>query len=75
MTCGESSAEITNEILGWTVMVGQVPSGKTGLVIGGHRINRALRVYCAMRSGDLPHPVQDAADGEIGSKLNTARCG
>jgi len=56
-------------------MVGQVPRGKTGLVIGGHRIDRALRVYCAMRSGDLPHSIQDAADGEISSKLNTARFG
>src|SRR3974377_1524046 len=75
MTCGEAREEVADEILGRTVMVGQVPSGKTGLVVGGHRIDRAHRVYCAMGAGDLPHPVQDAADGEIGSELNTARCG
>jgi hypothetical protein len=28
MTCGEAPAETTNEILGWTVMVCQIPSGK-----------------------------------------------
>jgi hypothetical protein len=41
----------------------------------GLGIDRAHRVYCAMSAGNLPHPVQDAADGEIGGKLNTARCG
>ena len=75
MTYGESPEEVADEILGWAVMVGQVSSGKAGLVIGGHRIDRAHRVYCAMSAGNLPHPVQDAADGEIGSKLNTARGG
>ena len=74
MTCGESPAEVADEILGRAVMVGQVPSRKTGLVVGGHLINRAHRVYCAMGAGNLPHPVQDAADGKIGSKLSTARC-
>ena len=72
MTCGESPAELADEILGWAIMVGQVPGSKTGLVVGGHRINRAHRVYCAMGARNLPHPVQDAADGEIGSQLNTA---
>ena len=52
-------------------MVGQVPSSKTGLVVGKHRIDRTHRVYYAMGAGNLPHPVQDAAYGEIGSKLNT----
>jgi hypothetical protein len=75
MTCGESPEEIADEILGRAIMVGQIPSSKAGLVVGGHRINRAHRVYCAMGAGNLPHPVQDAADGEIGSKLSTARCG
>jgi hypothetical protein len=57
MTCGESPAKFADEILGRAVMVGQVPSGKTRLVIGGHRIDRAHRVYCAMRAGNLPHSV------------------
>jgi hypothetical protein len=72
MTYGESPKEVANEILGGAVMVGQIPSRKTGLVVGKHRIDRAHRVYCAMGAGNLPHPVQDATDGEIGSKLNTA---
>jgi hypothetical protein len=72
MTYGELPEEVADEILSWTVMVGQVPSGKTGLVVGKHRIDRAHRVYCAMGAGNLPHPIQDATDGEIGSKLNTA---
>jgi hypothetical protein len=62
VTCGESPAEVADEILGWAVMVGQVPSSETGFVVGGHRIDRALWVYRAMRARDLPHPVQDAAD-------------
>src|SRR5215469_18043241 len=59
MTCGETPTEVADEILGWAVMVGQVPSSKTGLVIGGHGIDRSHRVYCAMSAGNLPHPVQD----------------
>ena len=34
MTYGESPEELADEILGWAIMVGQVPSSKTGLVVG-----------------------------------------
>ena len=70
-----SPAEAADEILGRAVMVGEVPGGEPGVVIGEHLLDRARRVDTAMRAGDLPHPVQDAADAEIGGQLEAASYG
>ena len=70
---GKKAAEIADEVLGRTVMVGEVPGGEPGLVIGQHLVDRARRVDRAMRAGDLPHPVEDAADRQIRSELEAAR--
>ena len=69
---GELPAEGADEILGRAVMVGEVPGREPGVMIGEHRRDRPRRVDRAMRAGYLPHPVQDAADREIGSELEAA---
>src|SRR5437660_10075946 len=75
MTRGELAAEIPDQILGRAVMVGEVPGGEPGIVIGEHRRDRARRVDGAMRARDLPHPVEEAADREIGGEREAARFG
>src|SRR5439155_1401963 len=39
---------------------------EAGLDVGGHAFERLLAFDAAVGAGDLPHAVQDAADGEIG---------
>ncbi len=58
---GEPAPELADQILGRAVMIGEVPAGESGIVIGEHRLDRARRVDGAMGAGNLPHPVEDAA--------------
>jgi hypothetical protein len=57
-----------DEILGRAVMVREVPGGEPGIVIGEHRLDRACRIDPAMAAGDLPHPVEQPADCQIGGE-------
>ena len=72
---GEPAAEFADQILGRAVMVGQVPGGEPGIVVGEHRLDGAGGVDPAMGAGDLPHPIEDAADRKIGSEPQAARFG
>jgi len=63
---GVPAAKLTDEVLGRSVMVGEVPGREAGLDMGGHAFERLLAFDAAVGAGDLPHAVQDAADGEIG---------
>ena len=72
MARGELPAEGADEILGRAVMVGEVPGREPGIMISEHRVDRARRVDRAMRARHLPHPVQDAADRQIGGELEAA---
>jgi hypothetical protein len=55
-------------------MVSEIPGGEPGVVIGEHLFDRAPRLDRAVAAGDLPHAVQDPADGEIGGQLEAACC-
>src|SRR5262249_60836353 len=72
---GELPAEGPDEVLGRPVMIGEVPRGEPSIVIGEHGFDGARRIDRTMRAGNLPHPVQDPADAEIGGGLETARGG
>ena len=56
-------------------MIGEIPGGEPGIVIGEHLADRAAGVDRVMPAGDLPHPVQDPADRQIGGELEAARFG
>jgi probable F420-dependent oxidoreductase len=71
---GEAPTETADQILGRAVMIGEVPGGEPGVVIGEHLVDRARRVYRAMRPRHLPHPVEDAADREVCGEREAARC-
>ena len=55
------AAELADQILGRAVMVGEVPGGKPGIVIGEHVLDRPRRVDRAMAAGDLPHAIEQPA--------------
>ena len=74
-TGGELTSEASDEVLSRAVMVGEVPSGKSGVVIREHLLYRAGGLDIAVRARDLPHPVQKAADREIRGELEPARIG
>ena len=75
VTHNKFAPKLADEILGGPVMVGKIPARKSGVVIRKHLGDRALRIDVPMRTGDLPHAVEDPADAEIGGKLETARYG
>src|SRR6202022_3657101 len=70
---GEPAAEVADKILGRTIMVGEIPGGEPGIVVGEHLVDRAPGLDRAMAARDLPHAVQDPADREIGGELEAAR--
>src|SRR5262245_38104606 len=72
-TSGEAAAEIANQVLGWTVMVGKVPRREASLVIGEHLFYRALAIDRTVGAGNLPHPVQNATRIEVGGELKPVR--
>src|SRR5438067_8396079 len=55
-------------------MVREIPRREARIVIPEHRIDGAPRVDPAMRPRHLPHPVQYAADLEIGREPKPAGC-
>src|SRR6516162_11640408 len=55
----ETAAEVADEGLGRAVMIGEIPGREPGVVVGEHLVDRPHRVDRAMRTGDLPHPVED----------------
>src|SRR5882762_7431567 len=69
---GKALPKPADQILGRAVMIGEVPAGKAGIVIGEHRRDRAFRINRAMRPRDLPHPIQHPADVESGRELKPA---
>jgi len=73
VTGSEPAPEISDKFLGRAVMVGEVPGGKPGIVIGEHRVDCAPGIDMAVSARDLPHPVQDTADAEISGELEAAR--
>src|SRR5437764_537317 len=75
VTAGELAPESPNQVLGGAVMVGEVPSGKPGIVIREHLRNCAGGLDRAVGARDLPHPVQKAADREIRGEPEAARIG
>ena len=75
MTGCELAPELSDEILGRTVMIREVPRSETRLVVGKHLGDGASLFDVAMRAGDLPHAVENAADPEAGGELVAARCG
>ena len=54
-------------------MIGEIPSGKPGIVIREHLCDCAGGLDVAVGARDLPHPVQKAADREIRGELEAAR--
>ena len=65
---GVPAAKLTDEVLGGSVVVGEVPGREAGIDVGGHASERLLAFDAAVGAGCLPHAVQHAADGEIGSE-------
>ena len=63
---GVPAAKLTDEVLGGSVVVGEVPGREAGIDVGGHASQRPLAFDVAVGAGCLPHAVQHAADGEIG---------
>jgi hypothetical protein len=51
---GNLLPECSDQVLGRAVMVGEVPGGEPGIVIGKHRLDRAHRVDPAMPARHLP---------------------
>jgi len=49
-------------------MIGEVPACKPGIAIPGHRRDRALRIDPAVPARNLPHPVDEAVDFEVGGE-------
>jgi hypothetical protein len=43
-------------------VVSKVPSGKTGIVVGEHRLHGRLSIDSTVRTRHLPQAVQDATD-------------
>jgi len=73
VTGGEPAPEVSDKFLGRAVMVGEVPGGKPGIVIGEHLVDSARGIDMAVSARDLPHPVEDAANAEITGELEAAR--
>jgi len=69
----ETLSELTHEILGRSIMVGKVPGGEPGVVIGEHFRDRARRIDMAVCARYLPHAVEHAANLEVGSEFEAAR--
>src|SRR5215469_10509561 len=74
MTDSEPAAKGADEILRRAIMIGEVPRGEAGVVIGEHLLDGARRVDMAVDARDLPHAVQDAANAEICGELEPTRC-
>ena len=66
---GEARAEPADQILGRAVMIGEVPGRKAGVMIGDHFFDGSLRVDVAVRTGYLPHSVEDSANGQVGGQF------
>jgi hypothetical protein len=75
MTGGELASEVSDEVLGRAVMIGEVPSGKPRIVKREHLCDCAGGLDVAVGARDLPHPVQKAADRKIRGELEVARIG
>jgi hypothetical protein len=70
---GEFLSKLTDEVFGWSVMIGEVPGRKAGVMIGEHFFDGSLRLDVAVRAGYLPHSVEDSANGQIGGQLEPTR--
>jgi hypothetical protein len=68
IACSELAPELSDEILSGAVVVCEVPGREPGVVIGEHLGHRARGLDVAMRAGDLPHAVENAAYAEIRSE-------
>jgi hypothetical protein len=75
VTGGELAPEVSDEVLGRALMIGEVPCGEAGIMIGEHLCNCPSGRDVAVSARDLPHPVQNAGDAEIRGELETARRG
>src|SRR5690242_20466951 len=74
-TGGKLAPEVSDKVLRRAVMIGEVPSGKPGVVIREHLRDCPGGLDIAVRAGDLPHPVQKEADRKIRGELEAARIG
>jgi hypothetical protein len=72
-TRGEFFSELTDEIFGWSVMIGEVLGRKAGVMISEHFFDGALRLDVAVLAGYLPHSVEDSANGQVGGQLEPTR--
>src|ERR1051326_2454983 len=71
---GKASPETADQVLGRAIMVCQIPCREACIVVAEHRLDRALRVYTAMRPRHLPHPIQLTTDLQICREPKPARC-
>jgi hypothetical protein len=65
VTSGELAPKLAEEIFRWTIMISEVPRGKSSVVMGEHLSYRAGGLDVAVDTGDLPHSVEQAADRKI----------
>src|SRR5205085_6521584 len=72
---GETLPELADQILGRSVMIGEIPAREASIVIPEHRIDGRLGVDPAMRARHLPHSVQHTADAQARRELKPARRG
>jgi hypothetical protein len=72
---GTFAAELADEILCRSVVVGQIPRGKPGTVIGEHLGDGGPRLDATVGSGYLPHTVEQSANREAGSQFELTRFG
>src|SRR5215207_6215109 len=69
-SCGNHlPTKLTDEVLGWTVMIRQIPRGEPGINIVEHLFDGRFRVNTPMGTRHLPQAVENPAHTEIRGKL------
>jgi len=65
--------KFADEVRRWPIVLCEIPSGETGIVVGKHAFDRRFWIDGSVVAAHLPKTIQDAADALILSELELAR--